>query len=336
MSKDIFDTMAKEEEKAITLRLPKLNLWMVATVVLAIALVVVYFRGSFTGFAVALTPQQISDKAVDFINKNLVQTGNVSLVSVQEVSGMYEVIVLYQDQNVPVYMTKDGSYLFLSQPVNTSTEIPTQTTQTQTMSKTDKPSVELFVMTFCPYGIQAEQLMKPVVDLLGTTADIKIRFITQVQGNTIDTVSSLHGANEALEDARQVCIMKNYDQKTYWDYLMEFNNNCPSTLQNSTALDACWKAAATKVGIDAAKIDTCSKSTEAIALLKTDEQQTDKYGVQGSPTLVINDVTYNGDRTADAFKQGICSAFTTAPTECSQTISSNSTTVASNAGCAPS
>jgi protein-disulfide isomerase len=327
--------MAKENAKTVTIRLPKVNVWMIATVILALILVVVYFKGSSINLGTGLSSQEASDKAVSFINENLVQTGNASFVSVQELSGMYEVVVLYQEQQVPVYMTKDGTFLFLSQPVNTTQTVTNQQTQPQTMNKTDIPTVELFVMSFCPYGIQAEQVMSPVINLLGLKADIKIRFITQVQGNTIDKVSSLHGSNEALQDAVQVCIMKNYDRKIYWDYLMEFDNNCPTYLQNNTGLDACWKAVATKYGINATLVDTCSKSSAAIALLTADEQQASQYGVQGSPTLIINGVTYNGSRTPDAFKQGICSAFTTVPTECSQVLSSGSAGTVPTGGCAP-
>ena len=74
--------------------------------------------------------------------------------------------------------------------------------------KSARPSVELFVMSFCPYGVQAENAMGPVVDLLGSKADIKIRFIATVNGATPDTVRSLHGLSEAKEDLRQLCIMR--------------------------------------------------------------------------------------------------------------------------------
>ena len=328
--------MPKENAKTVMLRIPKLNVWMVVSVVLLVALVVVYFKGSSINLGGGLSSQEVSDKALSFINKNLVTNGTASFVSANEVSGMYEVTVLYQGQNIPVYMTKDGTFMFLSQPVNITQGVTSQQTTTQTApNKTAIPSVELFVMSFCPYGIQAEQVMSPVINLLGSKADINIRFITQVQGNTIDKVSSLHGSNEALQDAVQVCIMKNYDRKTYWEYLMEFDNNCPTYLQNNTALDACWKAAAAKYGINATLIDTCSKSSAAIALLTADEQQGNQYGVQGSPTLIINGVTYNGDRTPEAFKEGICSAFTTVPTECSQALSTGSAGTVPTGGCAP-
>jgi hypothetical protein len=48
-------------------------------------------------------------------------------------------------------------------------------------------------------------------------------------------------------------------------------------------------------------------------------------GVSGSPTLIINNVDYSGARTAEAYKTAICSGFTAEPTECSQTLSEDST-----------
>jgi predicted DsbA family dithiol-disulfide isomerase len=210
---------------------------------------------------------------------------------------------------------------------------PTQTQeQPQEVPKTDKPTVQLFVMAFCPYGIQAEDAMKPVADLLGSKADIKVHFIANVGGTTPDTVQSLHGAPEAQEDLRQVCIMKYYDQKTYWNYLMTINANCSSKYNDATAYDVCWKDAATKAGIDASKIDTCSKAAEGVNLLKADADLSNSKGVSGSPTLLINGASYNGARTPDAYKEGICNAFNTKPAECSQQLSTTGSQA--SGGCA--
>jgi protein-disulfide isomerase len=324
----------EENKKVVKIVIPHVNPWMIATLVLAIAAVFIYLKGfQITGMATGLTLQQATNKATGYINENLIQSGTVSVVSAEEMSGLYKITVSYQAQKIPVYITKDGLYLFVSQPINTSEEIANDIEEPQEIPKKDKPTVELFVMSFCPYGVQAETLMKPVVDLLGTKADIKIRFIASVQGDTVDTVESLHGITEAQEDLRQLCIMKYYNQKTFWDYLTEIDNNCYGKINtgDAAALDTCWKNAATKTGIDAAKIQTCSNSTEGLNLLKADEQLTEKYGVSGSPTLIINGVEYSGSRSSEAFKQAICNAFTTAPAECSQTLSSSGSE--SSGGC---
>lgn len=324
--------MPEEKKKVITIHLPHMNLWMIATFILLIALVVVYLRGfSITGFTV-MTPEQAAQKTVDWISdfyKSRGSSVNITLVNASRTeSGVYQFTIKVsgaQGTSEETYYVSEDGKLFFPQVIETEVKISTPTTQPQETLKKDKPTVELFVMSFCPYGVQAETLMKPVVDLLGTKANIKVRFIVNIQGDTVDSIQSLHGATEAQEDLRQACIMKYYDQKTFWNYLMEIDNNCYGKIntRDAAALDTCWKSAATKAGIDIAKIQTCSNSTEGLNLLKADEQLTDNYGVSGSPTIIINGAIYGGGRSSEAFKQAICDSFTTAPSECSQTLSSS-------------
>jgi protein-disulfide isomerase len=332
------------EHKPKTERTSELNVWRYTTIglmVLVVALVLVFTlfpsqNGSTNTLSVT-SQNQIANKTADFINKNLISSGTVTVDSVSESSGILNVTVDYQGRKIPVYVTNDGRYLVLSGVVDMSQSIPSSNeTQQQQASynpqKTDKPTTQLFVMAFCPYGIQAEDVMKPVVDLLGSKADIQVHFIATVSGTTPDTVQSLHGAEEVREDLRQVCIMKNYDQKTYWKYVMAIDANCSSQYSNSAAYDTCWKDAASKAGIDSSKIATCSNSTEGVALLKADADLSAANGVSGSPTLIINGATFSGSRTPDGYKTAICQAFTTEPSECSQTLSSNSSTTTTG-GC---
>ncbi|MEM5793955.1 MAG: DsbA family protein [Candidatus Aenigmatarchaeota archaeon] len=324
----------QEQKVKISLKIPKINAWTVSTVILAFAVIAVWFfkPSSPTGFAVQVLPaEEAGKKAIDYINQNLVQAGtSASLVSVEDIGSVYRVVTSYQGSQIPVYISKDGSMLFLS-AFNTSQPLVQTQPSTQEFDAPDKekPEVKLFVMSFCPYGVQAENLMKPVVDLLGTKADIKIHFIVNVAGNTIDSVNSLHGPNEAKEDARQACMMKYYTQKTYWDYLMEFNNNCYSLYRDDQKLDECWKKTAQKFGIDVEKIEKCAYGSEGVELLKADEQLTDQYGITGSPTLIINGARYTGTRSSEAFKKAICSGFITQPSECSQNITSTSSSTPS-------
>ena len=327
---------ATEETK---FRVPKMNTWMIISILLLVVLigVVIAFGTGATGFSVAkgLTPEEVGVKAIAFINENLVTPNTTaSFVSAKEFEGIYNVTVSYQGRDIPVFITKDGTFMFLSAPLNITENIPTQETEQEQPTetpKTDKPTVELYVMAFCPYGIQAENAMKPVADLLGSKADIQVHFITTVGGTTPDTVSSLHGAVEAQEDLRQLCIMKNYDQNTYWKYVMAIDTNCASLYRDAT-YDACWKSAAANSSIDVSKISTCSTGSEGMTLIKADADLADANGVSGSPTLIINGVTYSGGRTADAYKTAICNAFTTAPSECSQNLTTTATAASGSCG----
>lgn len=307
------------------------NVWMIASALLLIALVVVLATRSPS--ATGMGAAQCGQQTVAYLNNNLVQPGTqATLESVNEESGVYAIVTDYLNRSITVYTTKDCSLLFLSS-LNTTQELPdAEETQTQEMpevTKTDKPVVELYVMSFCPYGVQAENAMKPVADLLGAKADIKVRFIVNIGGTNISDVSSLHGIEEAKEDVRQLCVMKYYPSK-FWSYLMDINENCYSLYRDSAAMDACWKNASAKQGIDTAKIEACAYGSEGIALLSSDETLTEQYGISGSPTLMINGVRYSGARTPEAFKEAICSAFNNPPAECSQTLSEDGSAASGN------
>jgi hypothetical protein len=50
-----------------------------------------------------------------------------------------------------------------------------------------------------------------------------------------------------------------------------------------------------------------------------------KYGVEGSPTVVINDLVVNVERSPEKFKEAVCQAFKTPPAECSQKLPEETT-----------
>lgn len=194
---------------------------------------------------------------------------------------------------------------------------------TPALVKSARPAVDLYVMSFCPYGTQAEAIMSPVVDLLKSKADIRIRYITTISRTNAGSVNSLHGPAEANEDLRQICINKYYPEK-YWAYLNTFNEACYPSWRNATVLASCRKNTTEALFIDNAKIDTCAESAEGLALLRADEAASAKDGASASPMLFINGIQYSGSRTPEAYKQAICNSFDTVPAECSTIVSSAS------------
>ncbi|MCX6816145.1 MAG: hypothetical protein NT120_04825 [Candidatus Aenigmarchaeota archaeon] len=339
--KEIHDKDIRKDTP-ITVKKSTLKIAAAMIVVLVVGIVIgSYVISPSTGMltAKAADKNTVGKDILDIINKDIERNGgspnSASLIDVSDESGLYKVVLSVDGSNQSFYATKDGKFFLqnygeisaIKQQLAASTA-----NQPTSIPKTDKPSVELFVMAFCPFGVQAEQIMKPVVDLLGSKADINVRFIVNIAGNTADSVNSLHGATEAMEDLRQVCINKYYPAK-YWSYVENIDANCYSVSRDSTALDACWKAAATNLSMDVTKIDTCSKGTEGIALLKVDETISNNYVVSSSPTLIINGVKYNGARTSEAFKTTICNAFNTPPAECGTAVNSTVSASASSAGC---
>ena len=60
---------------------------------------------------------------------------------------------------------------------STGSTVATKATATFEPSKSDKPDFQFYVMSFCPYGNQMEDLVKPVAQLLGKSANIRPQYI---------------------------------------------------------------------------------------------------------------------------------------------------------------
>jgi len=273
--------------------------------------------------------QACSEKVIAYINTNLTSPGQTAtLINITEKNDVYTIWSRYQGRDLSIYASRDCTLLFPT-AINMNTPVATAV-PTQTLKKSASPVVDLYVMSFCPYGTQAETVMRPVVDLLGTKAEISVRYITTVGGQTVDSIDSLHGPAEAHEDILQLCIMKSYPEN-YWDYLEDFNSQCYPVWQNATRLDSCRKNVTAALGIDLPKIEACANGAEGLTLVELDAAESEAIGARASPTLFINGVKYAGARTPEAYKQAICNSFDTAPAECTTVLSTTST--ASTGGC---
>lgn len=266
------------------------NPWIVSTVVLAIiSILLIIPFSSLTGNVIS--EDDVGQKLLDLYSSQGV-TG-LTLDSVKEVSGVYEVNFKYQGAVVPVYITKDASLVgsLSAFPASTDSSASKDTASTE-VPKADKTKAELFVMTYCPYGTQAEKGFLPVLEAFGKNFDGKIRFVHYF----------MHGDKEEQETYTQVCIREEQPTK-YFAYLREF-------LAEGNSANALKKAL-----IDTYQLDECVQN-RAKNYYKADSDLSNKYGVQGSPTLVVNGVIADSGRSASAMLQTVCSGFKSAPAEC--------------------
>lgn len=268
-------------------------------------------------------------KVVNFINNNLVPKGSeVSIKEVIEENGLYKVTVnMANGQEVVSYLSMDGKNFFPQamdidtvekQNAETKTQDSAAAKETVTAPKSAKPVVEAFVMSYCPYGTQIEKGLVPVAEALGNKIDFKIKFCDY----------AMHGQKELNENLIQYCIQKNEPTKFY-SYLKCF-------LSAEDKSDACVK----EVKINEAKLKTCVSDTDK--QYKVTEKYNDKstwsngtyptfdvnkadntkYGVGGSPTLVINGETISSARDSASLLKTICAAFDKEPSECQKALSS--------------
>ena len=310
----------------------------------------VYTRGfaevPFLGSKGALAGELEAAKqaAQEFINNELMQgQGTAEIKGVSEESGLYKLTVDVSGREINSYMTKDLATFFPSplemkeaeEPAGAEGEAPPEeAVPPQEIPKSAKPEVYLFSMSFCPYGTQAEDLMKPVAELLGDAAEIGVHYVLyeNYQGGgpdyCIDDESkycSMHGIKEVNQDIRELCVYNSQPDK-FWDFMARTNESC-----KIEDIETCWKTAAGASGVNTAGVESCFVANKLV-YAKSEKELADKFGVRGSPTLVINEVTYQGARTSEGYKTAICGAFETEPEVCQQTLG-DETSQAPSGGC---
>lgn len=146
-----------------------------------------------------------------------------------------------------------------------------------------KPQVELFVMSYCPYAVDAEKELLPFFSKYTDTIDFKLRFIVNKKarlaaGSDEDPeFTSLHGEAELIENLRQMVVAELYPD-LFFDYL----------LCRADHLKEAWTLCAKKVGLDAQKITSMVEMPETRRRLLQDFHRAGGLGIRSSPTLVID------------------------------------------------
>jgi hypothetical protein len=295
--------------------------WVVSTFVLGILVLVLLLGNVFNITGNAVSGKSAGDSILSFANA---QGASATLINVTSDGNFYKVILSIQGSEVPVYVTKDGKYFTSSLIPLTTTKASTSNsntnTQTQEIPKSTKPSVELFVMSYCPYGTQAEKGILPVAKLLGDKIDFNIRFVYY----------SMHPSQgEVEENLRQYCIQK--EQKSKFDnYLTCFLDKGDSAACLTSAgidknkLNLCTAAADKEFQVSANKNDKTKWLSGNYPLFNVDKALNEQYSIAGSPTLVINGVQVTSARDPASYLDSICQAFSdgSVPAECGQTLSS--------------
>lgn len=186
-------------------------------------------------------------------------------------------------------------------------------------NKKDIPNVDVYVMSYCPFGTQAEKWLIPVVNLLWKKINFKVKFVDY----------AMHGKKEIDENTNQYCIEKEQNDK-YIKYLTCFlekwdNKNCFKTTNIDTdKLNKCVKETDKKYNITWLFNDKSTWLNGQYPQYNIHKDENKKYGVQGSPTLVINWIKVQpSSRSPQSYLDTICKAFKNKPAECNKKLSNN-------------
>jgi len=298
----------------------KKNPWIgvcLIMVIVYVILLVLFVRGGVTGNVVSETTA--ADNLISFLSENV--EGEIGINSIEDMGNIYMVNVEYQGDIIPVYVTKDGKYYAPSLVPLATTPSPTTTQPSDAPTeivKSATPIVELFVMSHCPYGTQAEKGIIPVIELLGDKIDFTLRYVYY----------AMHGEIEVNEQANQYCIQKEQNDK-FIDYLKCFleegdGESCLDTIGiDKNKLASCVASADTTFNIQANLENKDTWLSGQFPLFDIDKELNEEYGIRGSPGLVINGQQVSSARDPASYLETICAAFTNSPEECSESLSTS-------------
>jgi len=306
----------KQEENTPVVKNTKKNNWKITSFVLGILLVVSII--SSTGL-ISISGNAVATDAVDFINNEMLQgQTTATLEDVTKESGLIKATINVQGQATPIYISKDGSLMFVQAPIRLSGQTPLNPTPQQApveVPKADKPTAELYVWSYCPYGVITQEPYIEAIKTLSGTVDAKV--ILYHDG---------HGDYELQQNKIQAVIQKYYPE-LYLDYAAGFVeeiyplcNSRGTGISDRTQLE-CDTEESTKLmeklNIDVTEVMKLIES-EGDELFALDRQKASEAQVTGSPSLVLNGVKIQGfSRTAEGIKNAICTGFNDLPEVCS-------------------
>ncbi len=253
----------------------------------------------------------------------------VEVKNITEDAGLYKISASVNKKDRDFYLTKMATkFIFQVMTLDKYKEMMNKTSKNakkkippkRTVSKekkSDKPKVDIFVMSYCPYGTQFEKGALPALRTLGDKVEARIKFVNY----------AMHGKKEIDENLLQYCIEEKYPNKFY-DYLECFlqagkSEECLKSQNiNKTVLDGCIKETDEKFSITKNFEDrsTWSGSYPSFVI---DDVDNKKFGITSSPTMVVNgEVIAPEGRDPQSILKAICSGFKTEPEECKKTLSS--------------
>jgi len=293
----------KSDVVEINIGVFKRNIWLIVSIILALLLVYFAFFKS-AGITGSVSGDAAAQKLISFINSQ--GNGEAKLVSVSQKGTLYEIVVNYQDQDIPVFVTLDGNYLITS-PVPLSDDAPALGDTADT-GATPGEKVDVEIGDSPVLGNKSAKVV--IVEFTDYECPFCGRHFSetfsQIKKDYIDTgkvlyvlkdfpLISIHSeAQKAAEAAH--CVRDQLKDTGYWkmhDKL--FENQQSLSVENE-------KKWARELGVQGATFDSCLDSGKHAKTVTDSTKYGESLGVSGTPNSFINGLGLSGAYPYSDFK----------------------------------
>ncbi len=265
-----------------------------------------------------IKPEEARVVAEDFINEFLMMDGMQASVRSDGLAyDLYRLKITFgSEEPIESFISKDGR-LFFPQALNIE-EFKEEAAELNNaadisnldLPKSDRPQVELFVMTYCPYGTQMQKGILPALEVLGDSIDFQQKYVDY----------AMHDKQELDENLLQYCIEKNNPDE-FLNYLECFlaDGQSASCLDENVTNQSTINSCITETDAEFKITENYNNKVDwrgNYPGFNLHKSEVDLYGVSGSPTLIINGQEVPASRDSASLLQIICSAFNNPPESC--------------------
>src|SRR3989344_1266321 len=280
------------------------NPWILSTLVLAVIVIILFAFTFGQKESVKISKDDARQIVIDFIQSQTKE--NVELLGVNETSGLYEVMVLYSGQEIPVYITRDGKNLIQGL-------VPLPEVQNQdTIPENDKPAIEISADDDAFLGPENAKVV--VVEFsdfecpfCGAAAGTRDDLIAGFKSQDSEWEAAVPKLKELAEQGKIKFVFRDFpldihknsqkaaeaaecagEQGKFWEYHDRL-------FENQGLLDInSLKVYALEIGLDINKFNECLDSEKMEDEVKKDLEDGKKYGVRGTPAFFVNGKLISG------------------------------------------
>ncbi len=299
----------KEDEGVITIKKPslkKINKWKVSAFVIGILFIISLFTNGFSigNLVSAKSADQVGKETLDYINNELLRgTATATMGEVTEENGLYKSLLTIAGESNYVYMTKDGSLLFVQAiPIGKSLPSTSSTTSSTTPAQVDvgvdddpvegDPNAPVTIIEFsdfqCPYcGRFFNQTLPQIREEYINTGKVKLVYR--------DYPLNFHQYAQKAAEAGECA----HEQGMFWemhDVLFEKQNEWENVGEDK------FKEYASELGLDTTQFNDCLDSGKYKDEVQADFSEGSAAGVRGTPAFFINGQLLSGAQPFSAFQ----------------------------------
>lgn len=283
----------------------KKNPWILSTIVLAVIVVVLFFVKSGSA---SVSEQEAGSKLVGFLNNQV--GGGVTLDSVSKDKGMYKVIVNYQGNAVPLYVTLDGSSFASSlQAFDSQGSAPSEPVD---ISVGDSPviglaSAPVTVIEFsdfsCPFCAAASGDNAEMVAYMKQNSPSWEPIVTNMMRDYVETgkvrfavkYSMGHSGGKPAQLVAWCLNEQNSD--LYWKFY-------PKAFENQDDVEDLdkMKTLGLSVGGNSVQLQSCLDSGRYESRFELEQNEASAAGASGTPAFFVNGRVISGAVPYSEFK----------------------------------